>query len=75
MYQFLSLIGPGALSYLIIQFFMGEKNISFIEGIAQIISLSLINNLAVWLILMPFSKTLLQILFSILSHKILLKRI
>ena len=59
MYQFLSLIGPGAMSFLIIQFFMSEKNISFIEGIAQIISLSLINNLAAWLILMPFSKTVL----------------
>jgi len=57
MYQFLALIGPGALSFLIIQHFMKDKDISLIHGIAQIMSLSLINNVIALLALMSFSKT------------------
>ena len=59
MYQFLTLIGPGALSFLIIQFFVKEQKTSLISEGAQITALSLINNLITWLVLMPFSKAVL----------------
>lgn len=56
MYQFLVLIGPGAFSFLLVQFLMKDKEVSLINGIAQILTFSLINNVITVLALIQLSK-------------------
>lgn len=56
MYQFLTLIGPGAFSFVIIQCLMKDKELSFINGLAQIITLSMINYVITVLTLINLSK-------------------
>lgn len=59
MYQFLYLVGPGALSFVLVQFFMKDSSASFISGIAQIIAFSIVNNAIALSLLIPFSKVIL----------------
>lgn len=59
MYQFLTLIGPGALSFLTIHFFIKDKEVALIDGIAQILVLSLVNNIVTVWFLIQFSKDVL----------------
>lgn len=56
MYQFLILIGPGAFSFVIIQFLMKNKELSFLDGLAQIITLSMVNYVITVLTLINLSK-------------------